>query len=65
MTTAYLDWSLDVECPKCGETTDLSANDDDAVVSGAIFHNNWDALKGFEVTCENCGHEFKLDEVEY
>lgn len=67
MTTAYLDWSLDVECPKCKEDNDLASgsHDGDHTVSRAIFSNAWADLKGHEVTCEHCGHEFKLDEVGY
>ena len=63
--TAYLSWSLDIDCPKCNESIDLSDDDDDNVVSGAIFHNNWDALDGHEVTCKHCAHEFKVKTVEY
>lgn len=65
MSTAYLEWSLEVECPKCGEDTDLAKNDDDNIVSGAIFNNNWDALKGHDVKCAHCGYEFALSAVEY
>lgn len=65
VNTAYLSWSVDVDCPKCGESNDLSKSDDDKVVANAIFHNNWDALKGFEVICESCKHAFILDAVEY
>lgn len=65
MSTAYLEYSVNVECPKCEESTDLVDNDDDHIVSRAIFSNNWDALKGHEVTCEHCGHEFKIEKVEY
>jgi hypothetical protein len=64
MNKAQLDWQLDVQCPKCEEYIDLTKNDDDCIVSSAIFNNNWDALKGFDVTCK-CGHEFQLDGVEY
>lgn len=63
--TAYLNWSLEVDCPKCEETTDLSDADDDGVYGNAIFNNNWDALKGTEATCSKCGHEFKISEVVY
>jgi hypothetical protein len=63
--TAYLDWSLNIDCPKCGNENDISAPDDDAIVSNAIFHNNWDALKGFDVVCNMCGHDFVVDCVEY
>jgi len=62
---AYLDWSVDVECPKCKECFDISYDDDDRVVASAIFNNNWDALKDHEVICEHCKHEFKIEGVEY
>jgi ribosomal protein S27E len=62
---ANLSWSMDVECPKCDNYFDLVDNDDDGVVATAIFSNNWDALKEFEVTCPECGHEFEIDGVEY
>lgn len=65
MTIAYLDWSLTFECGSCGAVIDLAENDDDAVVANAIFHNNWDALKGYEVVCENCVHENRIDSVEH
>ena len=62
---AYLDWSVDVECPACKEEFDLTDHDDDRVVASAIFNNNWDALKGYEAICEHCQHEFKIESVEY
>lgn len=62
---AYLSWSLDVDCPKCEEEIDLCINDCDQVVSGAIFNNKWDDLKGHVVTCIKCKHEFVLGGVEY
>jgi len=62
---AYLDWSVDVECPECKEVFDISYNDDDRIVASAIFNNNWEVLKDREVTCEYCEHEFKIDSVEY
>lgn len=65
VNTAFLVWSLNVDCPKCGNENDISNNDDDQVVSNAIFHNNWDALKGYEVACCMCGHDFIMDEIEY
>lgn len=65
MAIAWLDWSLDIQCPKCGEYTDLADGDDDSVYSSAVFNNNWDAVKGHEVTCRHCEHEFILDEIRY
>ena len=63
MTTAYLDWSLEVECPACHEEFDLAKDDDDNVVANAIFNNNWEALEGYEAICPECFHEFLLTEV--
>lgn len=65
MAIAWLDWSLDIQCPKCEEYTDLADGDDDGVYSSAVFNNNWDAVKGHEVTCKHCKHEFILDEIQY
>ncbi len=67
MPTAYLEWSLNVECPKCKEDNDLSSGDHDPEneAGKAIFSNAWDDLKGHAVVCEHCGHEFKIDEVEH
>ena len=63
--TAYLSWSLDVDCPHCKESVDLSDNDDENTVFSAIFNNDWGNLKGHEVTCPHCAAEFKISEVEY
>ena len=65
--TAYLDWSLNVECPNCGEEIDLSKSphDDDGCFAGPIFNNNWDHLKNAEVLCTECEHEFEIEQVEY
>ena len=64
---ANLEWSLHVGCPKCDESNDLASPEHDVEheIAKHIFNNNWDALKGWEVTCEHCGHEFKLERVEY
>lgn len=62
---AYVDWSLDIECPKCGETFNIANNDEDGVFASAIFNNNWDSLNGEEIKCIYCYHKFKIDSVEY
>lgn len=64
---AYLNWSLDVECPKCGDENDLSRHkhDPEYTIAQAIFNNAWGRLAGWEVTCEHCGHEFSINSVEY
>lgn len=65
--TANLDWSLHVDCPKCGETNDLSSGEHDAEYSIArhIFNNDWDKLSGWEVKCQHCAHEFAIEKVEH
>jgi Zn finger protein HypA/HybF involved in hydrogenase expression len=67
MTTAQLEWSLMLSCPKCEEDIDLASGDYDAdnCISEAIFSNRWDDLRGLEIECQECGHEFKLESVEY
>lgn len=65
--TANLEWALHVDCPKCGESNDLACgkHDTEHSIVHAIFTNAWDKLKGWEVTCEHCQHEFTLERVEY
>jgi DNA-directed RNA polymerase subunit RPC12/RpoP len=64
---ANLEWSLYVACPQCNESNDLSASEHDHEdnIARHIFGNDWDKLQGWEVTCEHCGHEFKIEKVEY
>lgn len=64
---AHLDWSLHVDCPKCKEDNDLadSKHDTEHDIARHIFSNAWDKLNDWEVTCEHCGHEFKIKEVIY
>lgn len=65
--TATLNWSLYVRCPKCESLNDLSdpEHDTEHDIARHLFTNDWDKLKGWEVTCESCGHEFKIEKVEY
>jgi len=62
---AYLEWSLNVECPSCGGEFDLARQDDIEWFSGNIFNNKWDKLKGSVVSCTGCCHEFAIGGVEY
>jgi ribosomal protein S27E len=64
---AYVDWSLHVDCPACGESNDLAhpEHDTENDIARHIFSNNWERLKGWEVTCGSCNHEFTLDSIEY
>jgi len=65
--TAFLEWGLYVSCPKCKEKNNLADYEHDPRqdIANRIFTNTWDKLKGWEVTCEHCGHEFTIEEVEY
>ena len=62
--TATVDINVWVDCPKCGNSIDLT-EDDDGHFLGPLFNNEWQELKGFDVCCDECGHEFKIKEVEY
>ena len=65
--TALLDWGLHVDCPKCGLPNDLASglHDTENTIARHIFSNAWDKLDGWEVTCEGCGHEFRIAGVSY
>lgn len=65
--TALLDWGLYVDCPKCSLSNNLasSLHDVDHSIARLIFSNQWDRLKGWEVICEGCEHEFTITGVEY
>jgi len=65
--TAWMEWSLHVDCPACEHSNDLASGDHDSEhrIAHHIFHNTWDKLQGWEVTCEKCGHEFAIQGVEY
>ena len=64
---ANLNWSLTVDCPKCDFMNDLANthHDSESSIATHIFSNDWDSLDGWEVTCEECSHEFTIDKVEY
>lgn len=65
---AFLDWSLDVDCPHCEKIVDLVKLEGDAgdnSFSHRIFTNNWDDLKDWDIECPHCLNDFKLDHVEY
>ena len=65
--TALLDWSLDVDCPKCSLSNNLASarHDTENDIARRIFTNDWDKLEGWEVKCEGCGHLFEIERVEY
>lgn len=65
--TAFLWWSLDVECPECNRSNDLqqSVHDSENTIAQHIFSNAWKKLEGWEVTCEHCDFKFQLAKVDY
>lgn len=65
MNIAYVDWSLDVECPNCKENVELSKQDDENSIARKLFSNQWDKIVGWEATCPYCKHEFIVDKVDY
>ena len=62
---AQLRWSLDITCPHCGYEFDLADHDVDGWISGPLFNNKWEDLKGEDVECPECTEEFQIEEVEY
>ena len=60
---AIISLNVWVNCPKCGDSIDLT-KDDDGTFLNPLFNNEWDYLKGYPVYC-NCGHEFEIEEVQY
>lgn len=62
---ATLNANLWVDCPNCEEAIDLFYNDPEGHYTTPIFSNNWDKLEGMEVECDECGHRFCIDNVEW
>ena len=62
-----LSFSLDVDCPKCGLSFDISSdgNDPEGRIGEKVFTNQWKEVEGEEVYCPHCEHEFEVGEVEY
>lgn len=65
--TAYLEWSLNVDCPHCDVDIDLAGLEFDEryPIAKHIFTNNWDMLRDYKVECPHCKHEFEIKEVVY
>jgi hypothetical protein len=65
--TALLDWSLYVDCPECELSNNLTEpqHEVEFEIARRIFTNEWDKLEGWEVVCEGCGCEFKIEKVVY
>ena len=62
---ATLNYAVNIECPKCNIAFDLTDNNDnDGEITVPLFNNRWNDVKGFDVVCDNCEHEFELDGIE-
>jgi hypothetical protein len=61
---AYLDYSINVECPICGHSNDIVDHDDENKVAYDLFNNKWQDLN-FEFTCKKCDVLLLLDEIRY
>lgn len=65
-----LTYSIWVNCPYCGESTDLaSIHDDEYVLAKCLFTNKEDVISWtnlqMEFECPRCANEFELDEIVY
>ena len=68
MNIAFLGYQLDIECPHCEKEVDLveyECNSGDNSISGRIFTNRWDDIKGMVIECPHCNNDFTIDKVEY
>jgi endogenous inhibitor of DNA gyrase (YacG/DUF329 family) len=57
-------YSVIGKCEKCGKKIDLEDQNDDARFTKRIFSNEFECVKGLEVTCPHCGQEMKVDGIE-
>jgi len=64
---AQFDWSLYIECPHCKNDIDLCEYDREigGDISRIVFSDEPEKLKGFEITCPECGKEFEIEGLEY
>ena len=68
MNIAFVDWSLDIDCPHCKKEVDLVQYESDIgdyAIAQMIFTSKWDDLKGFDIECPHCHNDFTIDKVEY
>jgi len=61
------DYSVSVTCPKCDHEFKATDNDDDNVVTDAMFENTHDSCTDMqiEMMCPECECEFILDSIAY
>lgn len=66
--TAFLEYSINVDCPHCEKEVDLldvESNAGDNSISAIVFTNEWDQLKGWPIECPHCHMDFELAGLEY
>ena len=59
-------WGLTVECPHCGQNSELSDDDKNGIFSKPIFNGRKDDLHNMTVKCQHindCGKNFLIDKV--
>ena len=61
---AYVNWSLEIDCPNCEHEIDLYDFPDEDIGKW-LFTNQWDKFHDYEVACPNCNMSFKLDGIEH
>jgi rubredoxin len=64
-----LSYQVYVSCPKCKILVDIVEQDDENLLSYALFDNNynkpkWENLE-LTFTCTNCNVEFELNNIVY
>jgi glutaredoxin len=66
--TAFLEYSINVDCPHCENDVDLldvESNAGDNSISARVFTSEWDQLKGWPIECPHCHTDFELARLEY
>jgi hypothetical protein len=61
------DFSVSVTCPNCVHSFDATDNDDEYIVTGAMFTNTAESCSDMDIDmiCPNCDCEFTLDSITY
>lgn len=61
------EYSVHITCSKCGAYFDVIEQDDNGVITEAMFHNTDESCTNMniDVVCPECYHEMVLDRLEY
>ena len=62
-TTASLYMQLYVDCPFCGETTNLLEQDPNGEIQGDLISSNWESIEGDEYFCCGCKEYFEVASI--